>query len=50
MDEKRVAMLPVFFVGGGEGCDDAITAQKKKSHAGGEACGKARPRTKGATY
>ena len=32
-------MLPVFFVGGGEGCSDAITAQKKKSRDGGEACG-----------
>ena len=32
-------MLPVFFVGGGEGGGDAITVQRKKSHAGGEACG-----------
>ena len=43
-------MLPVFFVGGGEGGGDAITVQRKKSRDGGEACGEARPRTKGATY
>ena len=32
-------MLPVFFVGGGEGGGDAITVQRKKSRDGGEACG-----------
>ena len=37
--KKRVAMLPVFFVGGGEGGGDAITVQRKKSRDGGEACG-----------
>ena len=31
-----------------DGCDTA--KQRKKSHAGGEAYGEARPRTKGATY
>ena len=61
MDEKRVAMLPVFFVGGGEGGGDAITVQRKKSRDGGEACGeksdgcdtaiqKKKSRAKSATY
>ena len=46
MDEKRVAMLPVFFVGGGEGGGDAITAQRKKRMRR-EAAPKARPTEKG---
>ena len=46
MDEKRVATLPVFFVGGGEGCGDAITAQRKKRMRR-EAAPKARPTEKG---
>ena len=39
-------MLPVFFVGGGEGCGDVITSQRKKRMRW-EAAQKARPAKKG---
>ena len=44
--KKRVAMLPVFFVGGVEGGGDAITAQRKKRMRR-EAAPKARSTEKG---